>query len=163
MTLIVLLAAIAVHELGHLAAAGLAGVNTFSGGICASGLRLSFDFSHVGYAAEALVHAGGSIAGVVTALTASLLPWRAALSYSGISLTLAALNLLPLSSFDGGALLSSVLSQFLMPDTAWRVCRVISALTLAVLWIAALWVELRIGANMVLLGFVCVLLVEGMH
>ena len=157
---VLLICAVAVHELGHVAAAKIVGVPLVTLSVRPIGLSLCFDFSHAAYSKEAFVHAGGCIAGVIAAVLAALLPFRAALTFSGLSLTLAALNLLPLRSFDGGALIGACLSSFLMPDTAWRVCRALSAVFTLILWIGALWIELRIGANIALLALVCAVLIS---
>ena len=153
------LAAVALHELGHILAARLVGAPLVSLSLKPIGLSMRFDFSRVGYAAEMFVHAGGSIAGIACALTAALLPCGSLRIFSGLSLCFAALNLLPIESFDGGGILRALLSLFLMPDTVWRVCRVFSIVTLVLLWAAVLWAELRIGANLALLCFMCGVLV----
>lgn len=156
----VFLLAVTVHELGHVAVAALVGVPLLSISVRPIGLSLHFDFSGVSFLTEAAVHAGGSFAGLIAAALAVFLPWRAALTFSGVSAVFAILNLLPTRSFDGGALLSSVLSCFLLPDAVWRISRAVSCSVIVCLWIAALWLELRVGANMALLGFVCALLIH---
>ena len=152
---VLVVSAIAVHELGHIAAAKLVKAPIVCVSLKPVGLSLRFDFSRVGYRAEAFVHSGGSIAGILCAVFASLLPWHGARIFSGLSFCFALLNLLPVMSFDGGGILSAALSAHFLPDTVWRVCRAVSALTLVFLWAAVLWAELRVGANLTLLFFVC--------
>lgn len=153
--LFLLLAALAVHELGHYLCAKIAGVPLVSFSVTPIGLRLSFDFSCAGYLAEAFVHAGGSIFGILAGIIAAAFPIRAAHVFCGLSLSFGVINLLPVRFFDGGGIVSAILSQFFLPDTVWRVSRAVSLGVLSVLWAAVLWSEMRIGANLALLCFVC--------
>lgn len=153
--LLLLLAALAVHEAGHYLCAKLVGASLVSFSVTPIGLRLRFDFSRVGYLAEAFVHAGGSIVGMLAGIIAAAFPIRAAHVFCGISLSFGAINLLPVSFFDGGGIVSAILSQFFLPDTVWRVSRTVSFGVLSTLWAAVLWSELRVGANLALLCFVC--------
>ena len=150
-----LAAAVVIHELGHIFAARLVRVPLVSVGQKLTGLSLVFDFSHVGFFAEEFVHSGGAVFGIISAFAAALTNARSLYAFTGISLTLAAVNLLPLSSFDGGAILSSILSAFFLPDTVWRITKTVSAVTLVILWTSVLWTELRVGANLGLIVFVC--------
>lgn len=151
-------AAIVVHESGHFLAARLLHIPLVSFSVTPIGLRMRFDFSCAGYLSEAIVHAGGSIAGVIVGAATALVPLRAARIFCGISLCFSALNLLPISSLDGGGILSAVLSLALLPDAAWRIGRAVSLLTVLAMWGAVLWCELRVGANLALICFICALL-----
>ena len=157
--LVLLLAAVLIHELGHIAAARLFGIPLVSFGIKTVGLSLAFDFSEAGYLCEAAVHSGGAAAGIISALLAVCLPLSFAKIYAGASLALALVNLLPIRSFDGGAILAAVLSEFFLPDTVWRITKAVSSLTVLLLWTAVLWIEMRVTANPGLLAFVCAVLV----
>lgn len=149
------LAALVVHEAGHLLFAKLAGVPLVSFSLTPIGLRMRFDFSRCGYLSEAFVHAGGSVVGIFIGVLAALFSFRAARVFCGISLCFSAINLLPVRFFDGGGIIHALLSQFFLPDTVWRISRAVSIGTLVVLWTAILWGEMRAGANLALLCFIC--------
>lgn len=139
--------------MGHLAAARLVGVPLVSFSVKPIGAALKFDFTGVSYAREAAVHLGGSVLGMLASLLA-VLGGAGGQFFCGISTVLSAVNLLPITGFDGGGILSCVLSSVLQPDTSARVSRAVSIVFLLLLWAAVLWIELRVGANLSLLAFV---------
>lgn len=156
--LFLFLAAIFLHEMGHYFAAKLCGVPCVSFGFRAGGAVLTFDFSRVGYAREGFVHAGGALLGLLSAVVCVMIFGAGAYFFLGISLVLSFVNLLPITGMDGGAILSCVLSQFLLPDTVWRVQRIVSFAAVLFLWGAVLWIELRATPNFSLMAFVlCVM------
>ena len=110
-----LLAAVLLHELGHLAAARLFGVPIRACRAHVLGGRLTFDFSRAGYGREALVHAAGPAVGLLSALV--FRSTRLA-DFAGLSFVLAALNFLPLAGFDGAGLLRCAVCAVLPPDRA---------------------------------------------
>ncbi len=158
MILFPLVLAVLLHEIGHITAARLCGVPLVSLGWKGVGLSMQFDFSHVGYLKEALIHSGGAVFGVASAVVAVLLGERY-YTFAGISLILAAVNLYPLPVTDGGAIIRTVLSAFFLPDTAEKVTKAVFTLSLLALWSAVLWCELRVVPNLGLLLFVCILTV----
>lgn len=80
-------------------------------------------------------------------------------SFSLFSLSLAAINILPLSCFDGGGILREVCANFMLPDTAWKVTRAVSVITVIALWILSAVVQLTAGSNYTLLFLSTVLVV----
>lgn len=150
--------AILLHEMGHLLTAKCLGIPVRSVAFRLTGAALTFDFSHTTYLREALVHLGGPGAGILSAAVASLLLGKRADFFAGLSLTLAAVNLLPVGGFDGGGLLRCLLSAVFLPDTVWRIGHLCSVTAVLVLWGAVLWIEMRMQANLSLLAFtLCVL------
>ena len=124
------------HEAGHLLAARLAGVplRRAKGGFF--GVRMTFDFSRAGYGREAAVHLAGPLAGIGAAFAAA----GTAHVFSGMSLALSAVNLLPVSGFDGGGALLCLLRAALPPENAAGaegIARAVSRLTRAALWLVA--------------------------
>lgn len=152
--------AVLIHELGHVTVARILGVPLISFSKIITGLSMQFDFSRASFFKEALVHLGGSLFGILSAALAALLGGRFFLTYAGISLTFAAVNLLPLSSFDGAGILAALLSAFFLPDTVWTIMQTVSAVTLIFLWVGVIWIELRVGANIGLIAFACALMVK---
>ena len=158
--LLAFLMAVAVHELGHIITARIFGVPLISVSGKTAGLSMAFDFSGVSFPKEAAVHMGGVAAGLLSAVLSCFLPYRFFRMFAGMSLSFGVLNLLPLSSFDGGGIVRAVLSQFFYPDTVWRITRIVSWITLILLWTAVLWAELRVQPNLGLIFFVIVIMVE---
>ena len=145
--------ALLLHEAGHLTAAVCLGIPLRRLHLEPGGAAMTFDFSHAGYLAEAIVHASGPLFGIA----AALLFCRMSPYLSGLSLTLSLVNLLPIRGLDGGGLLTSLLSLRFLPDTVWRITEAASGAALLVLWAAILWIELRVGPDLALLAFVLAL------
>ena len=153
-----LLLAVCIHELGHMAAARCVGVRLGRLRPTATGLLLlPIENVFPSYRAEAAIALGGPLANL---LSAPLLYWLCpAASPLGnvapLSLYLAALNLLPLRSFDGGRALVCFLCdrRALLPDRAERVLSVLSALILFALWLCAVYLLLRRGSALSLYLF----------
>lgn len=137
-----------VHECGHLAAARLLGVPVRRIRAGAFGLRLTMDFSAVSYGKELCVLLAGSGAGLVFSWIAGLCGQMQMVQY-GIVLSIG--NLLPIRGMDGGAVLETLFSCFLMPETAYRIANIVSLLTVIAVWIASLWICLRIQVHAELL------------
>lgn len=64
------------------------------------------------------------------------------------SLLQAATNLLPITGFDGGRMLYSLLARFVSLGAAERVLNITSALSAFVLWTVALYLMLKISAGL---------------
>lgn len=156
--LIGMAAAILLHEVGHLFMAKIFGIPCLSAGFRPGGAVITFDFAHTSYAREGMVHAAGALTGLFSAIPAWLIFGERVYFFLGITLVLSFVNLLPIIGMDGGAILGCIMSQFLMPDTVWRVQKIVSISAILVLWGMVLWIELRVGPNFSLLAFVlCVI------
>lgn len=138
------LIAVCIHEGGHLAAAVLCGVPLSRLHVGPFGLRLTMDYSAVSYGRELCVLLAGSAAGCIAAWISSLYGSSDAVF---CNLALGGCNLLPVRGLDGGAAVETILSMYCLPDTACRITRALSFLTVVVLWTAALWVCLRVQVN----------------
>ena len=142
------------HELGHILCARLLGVPLNGCSVRPCGAFLNFDFSRTSYRREGCVHLAGAGKGLITAAAAVWMFGEKAAYFSGISVVLAAVNLLPVRGFDGGGVLHCLLSAVLPPDQGEIVCRAVSLLVTLLLWTAVLWVELRVRADAAMLCFV---------
>ncbi len=144
------LCAVAVHEGGHLLAAILCGVpiKRLRAGVGILGFRLSMAYDAVSYGRELCVLLAGSGAGLLAAWISHLCGWESGVFFH---LTLSGCNLLPIHGLDGGAAVETVLSLWLLPDTACRIARALSFCTVVALWIAVLWICLRVEVNFGLL------------
>lgn len=154
-----LLAAALLHEAGHVLCAALLRI-PFSGlTFRPCGAVMTFDFSGATYGRELCVHLAGPLTGVLSAVCALFVFGDTAAYFSGLSVWLAVLNLLPVEGFDGGGVLSCLLAPLLPPQTVYRICRTFSILAVLLLWTAVLWIELRVCAGMALLLFILYLLI----
>ena len=126
-----ILLAAALHEMGHLAAVYLLGGEIASFRITPFGgeLRLRHP-ERLSYGRELLAVLAGPMVNLLCAL---VLARFAAYTLSGIHMTLALFNLLPLRLLDGGRALELLLSWRFQPILAGRVLHTLSCLCLGVL------------------------------
>ncbi len=135
-TLLPLLAALC-HELGHVLALRLTGRRI-------TYLRIypfGFDLRTEGmgsYRADLLVHGGGILCNLLLCLLfAPHLEYTGAAVFFTSNLLLALLNLCPVETLDGGAILSALLGLFLPPQRAYGILRKVSFVSLLLLWLFA--------------------------
>ena len=142
--------AVAVHELGHLAAAKAAHVPFVKGRGSLVGLSFKFDFSAVPYLKEFAVCAAGAGANFA-ACAISFLIFRERGTYFAFfifsNLSLALFNLLPISPLDGEGMIRSLLSLVVSADTAERASRLVSALFSLAFFVFCVYVQMKIGVN----------------
>lgn len=157
--LVLWLITLAVHECGHILAAAILRIPFRSVDLCLPGAIITFDYSRVGYLKEGLVHLSGPLLGIVFGIGTALFFGESASYFTGISVLLSTINLLPIAGFDGEGIVKCVLSYFFLPDTVWRTSRILSGVSLFALWSLILWVEIRAGGNIGLIVFIiCIML-----
>ncbi len=128
-----LLTAILMHEAGHCLVLAAYRIPIRSMTLSPLGATMSVDFSKCSYFAETAVHSAGIAVNFVCAFLFWMIDVETAIYPS---LVLGFYNLLPLSSFDGGKLLRSIL----LNSTHWsavsieRFCQTVSYLTLGILY-----------------------------
>ncbi len=164
-TLLPLLAAILLHEAGHIVAARLCGVRL-------RGLRLDLFGARLGlvgtmsYRRELAVAAAGPLVNVVSAAvmisacaagTGTVSAYLASGERGGVfalcSLSLAAVNLLPVRSLDGGRILYCALAPTCGQRVADTVLILGTALCLGSLWVFSVYALLRVGEMLSLFAF----------
>lgn len=143
LSLVLLIVSSAIHETGHLFAAKLVGVPCRRMKFCAAGGVITFDFSCASYLSEAIVHLGGAVLGMASAVITYAVLGNSAAVYWGITVVLSVVNLLPIRGLDGGAALTAVLNMMFLPDTAERIAGWVSFITWTVLWCAVIRLGLR--------------------
>ena len=149
-----LLAAL-VHEAGHLAAAYGMGIPLASIRLDPLGARIGIRNRLLTYGQEWLLAAMGPLFSLLASLVLAPL-WQEhpfAQLFSGASLLLGTLNLLPVSSFDGGRMTEVVLGRFFGVRAAARIMQAMTFLILLLLWTLSVYFLLRIGGGLSLLCF----------
>lgn len=135
------LAAVLLHELGHLAGSIPAGIplRRFSVGML--GLRLEFAVERSSYRQELMVLLSGSLFGLSTLL------WIRDPAYRICALGLNLANLLPVRGLDGGGILTCFLHRRMDGDRADRISRAVSGVCGVLFWIGGMWMVLRAGGS----------------
>lgn len=150
-----ILAAI-LHELGHLIAARLMRIPIISMELSVFGAVIEADVLRCSYGKEALLALCGPAANIITAAAAYLLFGAESappLVFIVSSLFLAALNLTPAGSLDGGRVFSALLNIFFSPRVAAGIAEAVSFLCFFALWSVSVYFILRTGAFLSLFIF----------
>jgi Zn-dependent protease len=143
------------HECGHLLAAKCLRVPLGSLRMDFLGARLEVSGRLLSYGEEWLLSAAGPFASLLVAALAAPLWGLLPLSrlFSCASLLLGLLNLLPVSTFDGGRMMETTLLRFLPENSARCVMRFSSFLFLFLLWAIAVYFLIRAAGGISLLCF----------
>ena len=153
LSLIAFFAAI-IHELGHLAAMRLLGAKVREIEITFFGAEIRTPSPTKGTLRSIIIFASGAAANILSAIIAYSFPNQTPeLSFfAGASLSLAVINLLPIRTLDGGSILEATLMEAI-PNHAVLIIDIISSLTLAILWLTAVYLLLVFGGNLSLMLF----------
>ena len=145
------LAAILLHECGHMTALVLFHARIKRLSVSPFGLTISHTPLSSFYQSFAVAASGPlfGVIGYIVSHHSSSLPL-----FSQISLLLSLFNLLPIATLDGSRMLSSLLESRFSPDTSERITSAVSSLTLALLWLigAYLFFFLDLGATLFLMA-----------
>lgn len=152
-----------IHELGHLFFAKCFGAKMRKMRVGVFHLSMSYDCHHLSYPKELLVMAGGIIFNLASVAMAILIP-----AFSGAyksffvmcSLSLALMNLYPVSILDGGGILRSGLLFIMSQEKADRITKVLYFLFAVILWLIAVYLQLIFSSNISLFLVSVVLLVQ---
>lgn len=145
------------HELGHLAALRLAGVDVKGISLTAFGAEIQVDTRYLSYPRDILC----TLAGPLVNIALGLILARTSEDYlfAGANLLQGGFNLLPISGLDGARALHLVVSWVFDPAVADRFCRVVETVFAAVFTLAAVYLVLRHHTGLFLLlavfGILC--------
>ena len=134
-------AAVLLHETAHIAA-----IYAFGGGIerirfSPFGLTIEEKAGVSSYAADAAAALAGCAVNLISAGAAYLISGGSAFVY--VSAIYGLFNLLPVSTLDGGQALAAIIHIFSNdPEKAGRVLKITSGVTVAVLWLAGVYLML---------------------
>ncbi len=143
-TLLVPLLAALLHELGHIVVMLCCGIEIRQIKVSLFGAEISgADVEGTGRAAQIAVYAAGAAVNLVCGLIAECFGFG---FFAGCSYALAAVNLLPIETLDGGCIIAAII-------------RLLSGLSLFLLWLAASYLLLLSGGNLSLLMLIVYLFV----
>ena len=150
--------AIAVHETGHILGSWLMRAPFSSFRLAPSEARLNLGNGFLSYGKECFICLSGPLGNGISAWVAmrfgaTLLGNDSLSFFATVSLSLALLNLLPISSFDGGRMLFCVLSSVTDPQKATKVCFAVSFLFLFSLWCISVYALVRTSESLSLFLF----------
>lgn len=151
--LLLVLAAAALHEMGHLLALRLCGAPVRGMRISALGAVMDVGWERLGYGQELLAVLAGPLANLLWALLLLLpareTPWLYAAI--GAHLVLGAFNLLPIRPLDGGQALELLASWRLDPERGERIARLSGVICAGALSVGLIWLMHTSGGNLWLL------------
>lgn len=153
------LIAAAIHECGHILAARICGVRLGKMDVGIFGARISISDGIYSYAEEIFVCAAGPLINLICADIAAVFLYLYRVENDAVylfilsSLCLAALNLLPIRTFDGGRIISALICRFWGPTVADTAVKILSFFSLFALWCISLYLMLRTSASLSLFVF----------
>ena len=151
------------HELGHLAFAKMARAELSSFRLGSFRLCISYSTKNLTYKREILVQIGGVIFNLFLAVIIYLIPILSGGVWDflvGCNLSLALMNLYPVSVLDGGGIVCSLLHMCLSKDMADKMVKLISFIFTIILWLVAVYLQIVFFANISLLIISVFLLIE---
>lgn len=129
-----------IHELGHLIVMALCGIKVERITIYPFGLDIRTATSAKSYHHEIFIKSAGILANVTVTLFCISFADNIYISFFVCSnLLLAAVNLMPINSLDGGDILENFMLMYMNPITVGKVMRTISFIFIVILWIIAMY------------------------
>jgi stage IV sporulation protein FB len=159
---IVLVLCYGIHELGHILFATLLGAKMKKFRVGGFHLSISYDCSQIGYGRELLICLGGIIFNLLAVICA--LPFQNEISNANFfitcNLSLALMNLYPVSILDGGGTLKSLLMLLTNEVKAEKISRGVSVFAIILMWLVSIYLQLVFSSNVSLLFISILLLIE---
>ena len=152
-----------IHELGHVFFARLTGakIRKMRGGVFH--LSISYDTCMLSYKKEALVCIGGIAFNLLSALICFLLNVGnndTLSTFIMLNLSLALMNLYPISILDGGGLLRAILNSKLKENKAEKICLTVSFVFAIIMWVISVYLQIIFSANVSLFLISVLLLIQ---
>ena len=152
-----------IHEMGHIVFAYLSGAHLtdFKTSLCK--LSIKYDCSCISYSKEALVCAGGIIFNLLFALifAAPVFNFNENFAFLTVcNLSLALMNLYPVTVLDGGNIVRCIAYRFAVGDTAKKITSAISFVFAFILWLFAVYLQLVFSSNVSVFLISVLLLIE---
>ena len=153
------LAGVILHESAHMLAAVLLGIPLRSLDIGIFGASLKVRGSLISYPKEFLLCAAGPSMNFISAIAAVIYSdHRGYYSDCGewfiaVSIMLGLLNLIPAEGFDGGRMLSVVVTSLFGPRAAAKLISVTTFTSILLLWMVSVYLLIRYGTSLSLFVF----------
>ena len=166
--IIPLLCAVILHEFGHLLCALILKIKIKRFDLSLLGARIK-THNTLSYKDELLFALGGPLMGLLgfaltfkIAMTNFDIPFYQSFlfPFSILSLCLSIFNLLPLASLDGGRILKCILYLVFELDTADRIIKIASFITLLSLWMLSVYMMLKISNGVPMFIFCLIFFVK---
>ena len=166
--IIPLLCAVTLHECGHLLCAAILKIKIQRFDLSLLGARIK-TYSMLSYKDELVFALCGPLIGLLgfaltfkIAMTNFYIPFYQSFlfPFSILSLCLSIFNLLPLASLDGGRILKCTLCLIFSLDTAEKVMKFASFLTLLSLWMLSVYMMLKISNGVPMFIFCLIFFVK---
>ena len=151
-----------IHELGHITMAKLVKAQMKSFKVGTLHLSISYDCSNLSYGRELLVLLGGILFNLISAFFVSFLGFGGETCEFFVvgNISLAIMNLYPISILDGGGILKTLASMIWSRDVAEKLSKITSFICAILMWIIAVYFQIVFVSNFSLFLISVVLLVE---
>ena len=140
--LAIMLLSVLCHEAGHLLAMGIMGIEIERITLLPVGVDIQRRNTLIPYWQEVVLSLAGPCVNIMLFVIFGHHPYIAS-----VNILYAIFNLLPVRGLDGGNALYSALCCHMTPDVAEGICRVVSLVCGALLWMAGIYVMLCLGGN----------------
>lgn len=153
------LGAAVIHELGHMIAAALLGIPLRSLEVGMFGASLKMRGALISYPKEFLLCAAGPAMNFLSAIVIVILSERRGYYtetgewFASVSLMLGVLNMMPAEGFDGGRMLSVVISSIFGPRVSSKLLSLSTFLSILTLWMLSVYLLIRFGTSLSLFVF----------
>lgn len=152
---LMLFAAIAVHELGHILAILVIDERISDISVSPFGLSIKRSGRLCSYKLELIVYLSGPMTNILLALVFSMVKNNICEAFVEQNLIFGILNMLPIKTLDGGSALRSVLLMLFSEKVAATAVDLLSAATVIIIWICSIWCLLYIGGGLSPFLFSC--------
>lgn len=152
---LMLFAALAVHELGHIFAILIVGERISDIAVSPFGLSIKRSGRLCSYRLELIVYLSGPMTNILLALVFSMVKNNICEAFVEQNLIFGILNMLPIKTLDGGSALRSVLLMLFSEKVAATAVDLLSAATVFIIWFCSIWCLLYIGGGLSPFLFSC--------
>lgn len=152
-----------VHELGHIITTKLLGGKIRKITVGVFKIAIGYDTYSMSYRKEFLVSIAGIATNLIFALACHIINRTDSQAMSFLvtyNLSLALVNLYPVSILDGGRLLKLVLNLFLSEEKSHKISRQVSFFGAILLWFVSIYLQLVFSANISMLLISVFLLIQ---